>query len=251
MTTQASSMPVGGVDTPSDLTKVYVWEVPVRLTHWIIALSIVWLSVTGIYIGTPFIIASGQAGDRFIMGTVKVMHFYGATAFVLAVLSRFLWMFMGNAFSRWSAFLPVKPARIKGVIPTVKYYLFLHDLPPGFIGHNPLAGLAYLSVYVVCLVMVLTGAGVYAASADVGSPMRTFVFLGPMFGGLQTARWIHHIGMWLLLGFAVHHVYSAILMAIEERNGLMDSIFSGYKTVPRSDLVAHKGAWVDRRDVDV
>ena len=38
--------------------------------------------------------------------------------------------------------------------------------------------------------------------------------------------------MWLLLGFAVHHVYSAVLMATVEKNGTMDSIFSGYKLVP-------------------
>ena len=33
------------------------------------------------------------------------------------------------------------------------------------------------------------------------------------------ARWIHHIVMWLLLGFTVHHVYSAVLVAIIEKNG--------------------------------
>ena len=50
------------------------------------------------------------------------------------------------------------------------------------------------------------------------------------------ARWIHHIVMWLLLGFTVHHVYSAVLVAIIEKNGTLDSIFSGYKWVPRRDL---------------
>jgi Ni/Fe-hydrogenase 1 B-type cytochrome subunit len=39
--------------------------------------------------------------------------------------------------------------------------------------------------------------------------------------------------MWLLLGFAVHHVYSAVLMSTVEANATMESIFSGYKFVRR------------------
>jgi Ni/Fe-hydrogenase 1 B-type cytochrome subunit len=39
--------------------------------------------------------------------------------------------------------------------------------------------------------------------------------------------------MWLLLGFAVHHVYSAVLMDAEERTGILISILTGYKLVRR------------------
>jgi hypothetical protein len=46
--------------------------------------------------------------------------------------------------------------------------------------------------------------------------------------------------MWLLLGFAVHHVYSAVLMSQVEQHATMESIVSGYKFVPREDLV-HSG----------
>jgi Ni/Fe-hydrogenase 1 B-type cytochrome subunit len=66
--------------------------------------------------------------------------------------------------------------------------------------------------------------------------MRGFTFLVPLVGGLQTARWIHHVVMWLLLGFAVHHVYSAILMSSTEKTATMESIFSGYKFMPRETL---------------
>ena len=73
----------------------------------------------------------------------------------------------------------------------------------------------------------------HGASADVGSPLRWFTSLAPLVGGLQVARWIHHVVMWLLLGFAVHHVYSGVLMSTIEANATMESIFSGYKFVPR------------------
>ena len=45
------------------------------------------------------------------------------------------------------------------------------------------------------------------------------------------ARFIHHVGMWLLLGFAAHHIWSAVTISFVERNGLMDSMFSGFKFV--------------------
>ena len=39
---------------------------------------------------------------------------------------------------------------------------------------------------------------------------------------LQGVRLTHHLIMWLLLGFMVHHVYSAVLMDAEEKNGAAD-----------------------------
>src|SRR3990167_4804750 len=58
----------------SALVRVYVWEVPVRVTHWLIVLSIAVLSVTGFYIGYPFVTVSGPAGRHFVMGWTKVIH---------------------------------------------------------------------------------------------------------------------------------------------------------------------------------
>ncbi len=49
----------------------------------------------------------------------------------------------------------------------------------------------------------------------------------------QAVRLTHHMIMWLLLGFAVHHVYSAILVDAEERTGILTSIFTGYKFARR------------------
>jgi Ni/Fe-hydrogenase 1 B-type cytochrome subunit len=219
------------------LTKVYVWEWVVRVTHWAIAFSIVVLAATGIYIGHPFLISAGPAGQRFVMGTVKLIHFYTATLFTLAVLSRITWMFMGNRFSHWDKFIPVHEKRYKGLIPTLKFYVFMLRKPPGFIGHNPLAGLTYSFVFLLYLTMISTGLALYSVDAAVGSPFKSFGFLLSIYGGPQAARWIHHVVMWLLIGFAVHHVYSAVLMSQVEQKATVESIFSGYKFVPPEDLV--------------
>ena len=57
-----------------------------------------------------------------------------------------------------------------------------------------------------------------------------------MWSGLQQARWVHHVGMWLLLGFFVHHLYSAVLASVVEKNGILESIFTGYKWVRREQV---------------
>ncbi|MCB1056390.1 MAG: Ni/Fe-hydrogenase, b-type cytochrome subunit [Acidobacteria bacterium] len=214
--------------------RYYVWQVPVRLTHWLIAASIVVLSVTGFYIGHPFLVVPGEARFHFVMGTVKAIHFYGAIVFTLSVLSRILWMFVGSEFSSWRQFIPLAKERRQDLVKTFRFYVFLDREAPDKGGHNPLAGLAYALIFGLYLLEIATGLALYSVSAHVGSPLAVFGVLLPWLGGAQTARWIHHVIMWLLLGFAVHHVYSAWLMAVVEKNGTMDSIFSGFKIRRRS-----------------
>lgn len=219
-----------------EIVRVYVWQVPVRLTHWAIALSLFVAAFTGYFISNPPLTAPGPAREHFFMGTLRLVHFYAAIIFSVAVLARALWSLVGNRYSSWRIFLPVEPKRLKGMLGTLGYYLFLLRKPPGFVGHNPLAGLVYFFVWLLYCMMIFTGLAMLSASAPVDSYLRWFDFLQPIFGGLATARYLHHVGMWLLLGFFAHHVFSAILMSNIEQNATLESIFSGYKFVPREDL---------------
>lgn len=228
------------VEAGHELVRMRVWDRVVRNTHVLIALSIVVLSVTGFLIGHPVLVSPGPAGQRFITGTVKVVHFYAAIVFSLAVLSRIVWMFAGKGHARWHEFLPFDRVRRKRILPTLGFYLFLRRRPPTGLGHNPLAGMSYIAVFGLYLVMIVTGVGLYALDAAAGSPVRSMTFLLAPFGGAQAARWVHHVVMWLLLGFVVHHIYSAVLTAIVERNGTIDSIVTGYKWVRREEAEADR-----------
>ncbi len=227
---------------PAGIVRVYVWEWPVRLTHWLTAGSIFVLAVTGIYIGHPGFLF----GEWATMSDMKTVHSYTAIVFVLSVLSRVVWMFIGNNFSHWDKFVPVRRKRLAGLGPTLKFYLFRLRKPPGFIGHNPLAGLTYTLVFLIYFLMIGTGFTLYAAQADLGSPMHAFGFLSSVFGGQQIARIIHHAGMWFLLAFVVHHVYSSVLMSQVDGNGTVESIFSGYKFVSREDVLHSGYRFTDR-----
>ena len=214
------------------LEKVYVWELPVRLTHWLLFFSILVLSATGYYIGHPFISVPGAATNHFVMGTARVVHMYAAIVFVLAMLVRFYWLFVGNRYARLMELIPVSLGRLRSFWKTLKYYSFIGRDPDEYAGHNALAGSSYALIFVVYVVMTLTGLVLYAVDAPIGSPLRIFDVFAPIFGGLPIARLIHHIGMWVILIFVVVHVYFVLLSSVIEHIGTFDSIFSGYKFLP-------------------
>lgn len=219
------------VPEPPGAGTVYVWELPVRVTHWLIFLSIVVLAATGFYIGDPFIRVSGPARDHFVMGTMRVIHLYAAIVFTLSVLVRVYWMFAGNYYSGWRQFVPVTRYRLRSTWQSMRFYGFVRRDPEPYPGHSGLAALAYAAIFLVYFVMIGTGLALYTAYAPAHSVFQGFRFLIPIFRGLQTARFIHHIGMWVLLIFMIHHVYSAILFSLTQRMDVIESMFSGYKRV--------------------
>jgi Ni/Fe-hydrogenase 1 B-type cytochrome subunit len=221
---------------PEARISVYVWDLPIRVIHWTLALSLFVLAATGFALGAPFISVPGEARDRYVTGTIKAVHYYAAIAFTIAVLSRIWWMFAGNRWASWRQLVPTTPARRRRFVETLRFYLLLRVDAPAEIGHNPVAGLAYVAVYGLCLVAIATGLALYAASASPDSPLRGFAGLATLLGGLQAVRWIHHVVMWLLLGFFVHHLASSILVSSVEGNGLMGSIVSGTKFVTPEEL---------------
>jgi len=212
-----------------DRIRVYVWDAPVRTFHWLIAGSIIVLSVTGLYMASPFQSSAVPATPQFLMGWMKVVHFYAAIVFTLSVLGRVAWMFLGPPQASWREFVPVTRRRWRSFFKTLRYYTFLSVDNIATVGHNAVAGVAYTGVFILYAVMILTGLGLYASNATLGSPMHVFGGLAGLFGGLQMARFIHHITMWLLLGFLIHHLYSALLTSKMERTGELDAIFSGNK----------------------
>ncbi len=228
MSVMADSRPA-----PVAKERVYVWELPVRLTHWLIFFSILILSGTGYYIGHPFISVSGPARDHFVMGTVRVVHLYTAIVFALAVLVRIYWMFAGNAYARLTQLIPLGAERVRSFWAALMFYSYVRNEAEESAGHNALAGSSYAMIFAIYLLMIATGLALYTVDASPSSPFQVFNFLIPLFDGLQMARLIHHVGMWIVLIFAVAHIYFVIVASVAERIGTLDSIVSGYKFLSR------------------
>jgi Ni/Fe-hydrogenase 1 B-type cytochrome subunit len=85
------------------------------------------------------------------------------------------------------------------------------------------------------LISILTGFTLFSATNE-GPFLRTaFGWIGTWIG-VQYVRSIHYFLMFVFLAFIIHHVYSAVLVSIEERNGLLESIVTGYKHIPEREL---------------
>lgn len=211
------------------LVRVYVWEWPVRITHWVIFFSVLVLSFTGYYLYDPFIISRGPG--RFLMGTMRFIHEVAGFAFTAAFLLRVYWFFNGNKWARWKQFIPTKTERRKSIRDWLKYYLFLRRGTIPQIGHNPLAGATYSIIYALVFFQILTGLTLY--NHILKSKLLGF-FIGwvPVLVNIRYVREIHLLIMYAFLAFMIHHVYSAILVGIEERSGLVGGIFGGYKFFP-------------------
>lgn len=207
----------------------YVWEWPVRITHWINFLAIMILSATGIYIGSPATLALNPS--QYAMGWVRFVHFVTGYVFAISVLSRIYWSFVGNQYANWRVAFPYASRRGRqNMKDTFLFYTFMRRDAPHVVGHNTLAGATYLLIFILFLVMIFTGFALYSEYSPHGVIHFLFGWMFYLFTN-QGLRTTHHFVMWLLLAFAIHHVYSAWLMDVKERNGGMSSIFGGYKSV--------------------
>ena len=213
--------------------RVYVWEQPVRVSHWFIFLSVVVLSFTGYYIHNPFIVA--KSSTPFLMATIRFIHVVTGFVFISAFLLRIYWFFKGNEWSNWRAFVPIHRRRWRGMGGMVAYYSFLRKDLVHQVGHNALAAVTYLVMFTLMFIEIITGLTLY-------TQVRGGWLLAPLFTWLprvidiQHIRLTHFCIMFAFFAFVIHHVYSAVLVSWEERNGLIESIFTGYKFVPKDEL---------------
>ncbi len=209
--------------------RVYVWEFPVRLTHWLNVLSILTLSFTGFYIGAPFIHAVSE--DQFIMAQMRYIHFIAGYVFAVSMAVRIYWSFVGNKYSRWTDFVPLTSQQWKNIVDTAKFYAFLKKEPVRYAGHTGLAALTYSILFILPVVAIFTGFALYSESHPPG--ILWTIMGGWLFSIMSTGtvRLLHHSAMWLLLIFAFIHIYMSWFNDLAERNGLISSIFSGYKSM--------------------
>jgi Ni/Fe-hydrogenase 1 B-type cytochrome subunit len=226
----------GLVGPSDDRLRLYVWQVPVRISHWVTAGCIVVLSVTGLYIGDPFLLPPGGR----LMGDLRLIHLIAAFTLLVSGMVRVVYLIAGNRFARWWAFVPTSRKQATELFRQAAFYGFITNHHPKVLGHNQLAAAAYLALWALLLVETITG---FALDGLVGNePGATaFWWLRELFGP-QFLRLIHHLCMWAILAIAVFHVYSCILIDHIERNGLVSSIVSGYKyVVPEEILESRDG----------
>lgn len=215
--------------------RVYVWELPVRLFHWITVLSMIVLVATGFIIADPPAIPSNIEPTflgRFAF--IRMIHFSFAYILIANVFFRLYWSIVGNRFANWRNFVPYTKMGIKNILYVLKVDIFLmkdkeHKLSSISIGHNYLASLSYSIMMLFFILQAITGFALYSNTSTWWFPQ--------MFGWVSNSagdifiRYLHHIFTWFFLVFIVVHVYLVLYHDYIEARGETSAMISGYKFV--------------------
>ena len=109
---------------------IRVWDLPIRLFHWLLVVCIVGSFVTI------------NLGDEFIQ-----WHAYFGYSILTLLIFRIIWGFVGSTHARFTSFLPTKKA----------IFDYLSGSSPRVLGHNPIGAISVFALIFVLCVQVLTG----------------------------------------------------------------------------------------------
>ena len=182
--------------------RVRVWDLPTRLFHWLLALCVVGLVVTG-----------------KVEGAATEWHARLGLAVLALLLFRLVWGFVGGRWSRFRAFLYAPGS--------VKAYLGGRAHPDHLVGHNPLGA---ASVFAMLLVLLAQAASGLFTDDEAG-------FTGPLNRFVSTARGLgltsYHrtAGQWLVLALVGLHLAAIVFYVRRKRETLVRPMVTGDKEV--------------------
>ncbi|WP_458699429.1 Ni/Fe-hydrogenase, b-type cytochrome subunit [Sulfurospirillum sp. 1307] len=210
----------------------YEFSAGLRWTHWIRAIAIFALTVTGFYLAYVFV-APAASDEPVLFLNAKFRMWHQIAGFVLIAVTLFKsYLFVIDKVSWRERISFLDFVNPKVWIGQIKYYLFLGDHPKLRGVYNPLQFIAYIGLYALVFVICITGLVLYVHVYHNGLGGFLYDYMRPlevMMGGLANVREIHHIAMWGILIFIPVHIYMAIFNSIMGKEGSIDSIISGYK----------------------
>lgn len=197
----------------ANLKRIRVWDLPTRLFHWALVVTVAGLA------------ASGLAGGEWM-----AWHFrLGYTALAL-LLFRLVWGIVGGRWSRFGAFI-YSPA-------SVINYLKGRGKAEHQVGHSPIGAGSVFAMLFFLLAQVGTG----LASDDEIS------FAGPLTRFVSNAvvsfstDYHKDIGKWILLGLVLLHVL-AIVFYLWRKHRLIPAMLHGDKELVANVPPSRDDAW--------
>jgi thiosulfate reductase cytochrome b subunit len=189
----------------SDKNMIYLHPLPVRIWHWLNALGIITLCLTGVQIRFP--------EHANIFGSYRSAILLHNTAGIIVALSFSIWFFYYSMSSRNLAKIYVPDAQDmkRGLLRQVGFYFFLyffgrpnphHATPDN--KFNPMQKSAYLAIMFV-LMPIVSLTGIFLMNV---SPLRELILAA---GGLKTLDMLHYLAACSLGAFLFTHVYLTTL----------------------------------------
>jgi len=185
-------------------TREYQHPVIIRLTHWVnvLALAIMVSSGLRIYNASPiwgFKFPAWATLGGWLAGA-REWHFFAMWLFALNGLVWFLY----NGVSRHGRQTTLFRRRdLSGIVPMILYYLRIRKNHPPVRKYNALQKLAYTTIPLTALVMLLSGIAIYW-------PVQ-FQSVTALFGDYDRARVWHFIAMASIVLFFAGHLLMVVI----------------------------------------
>jgi cytochrome b len=188
------------------MARVKVWDLPVRLVHWSLALL-----VAGAFI-------TQSVGGEAMMWHCRIgIAVFGLLAF------RITWGFVGSSHARFAQFVK-GPAAIRA---------YLKGEWQG-VGHNPLGALSVLGLLGVLAVMAGTG---LFANDEIAVEGPLYAWVSADFSNFATK--IHKFFEPLLIGVVALHVVAIVFYVRFKKDNIVRPMITGWKDAEAE--VAHAG----------
>jgi Ni/Fe-hydrogenase 1 B-type cytochrome subunit len=204
------------MDLP-EFKRVLVWGGWLRLAHASIGLATLVLLLTGWLIAdSPSLAESAQD-----------VH-YLASAFLISGLGiRIVLMFAGKEHERFSSLFPAT-TELAAMAATLRFYISLGRTSlPGWYAQNPLWKPVYLAVYLVLIILVVSGATMSSTTIFMGFYMPS----------------VHEFWAHFMLWFSLIHIASVVMHDYKKQTADISAMVNGYRLflIERG----HGGAGVD------
>lgn len=134
-----------------DYTAYRVWDLPTRIFHWMNVVLVLLLFLQGMMIMYRHELGFDSPESKLAL---KELHVQLGYLFAVNLAVRIVWAFVGNRYARWSAFM-ASPGSLKTAYSYVKG--LLAGRPDYFIGHNPAGRLAVSAMFLLMLILAVTG----------------------------------------------------------------------------------------------
>lgn len=228
------------IELGKEYVSVSVWDVPTRILHWLNALTIISLAIFAL---TMWKIAAMNIPDDdikvMLIDTVKLLHIYAGYSLTVTFTLRIVWGIFGNRYARFSDMISFKKEHWRAVGANIKWYLNgFRGHPPVSIGHNPLASLFYVPLFIVLGIQVVSGIILAGIVYDVfPGTLLTARFGMEQVDALEMkADTIHIYGFYFIIFFFCAHMAGLVVHEIGERCGLFSSMIHGRKYFQKEDL---------------
>lgn len=206
-----------------------VWDLPVRLFHWVLVILIAILWWSGEFGGMDVTLSLPLKGDTYLSN--MDIHALAGQGVLMLVLFRLLWGIWGSTTARFTHFLH-RPAVVKA-----KLLELLRGKPAVSVGHNPLGGL----MVAVMLVVLLTQAASGLFSAD------DLFFSGPLAhlvseDAVERMTAIHHLAFSALQVLIVLHIAAIGFYFLRGQN-LVAPMISGRRPLAAEPQLQFVAGW--------